>query len=88
MATGGNTSPAKSGATNDAAGDKPYRLTLFEVDRPPFAYTLKTAVKVAASPAPVLTLVSEKKNKLTNEADWFDKNGLSLAGRRPMNGPV
>lgn len=88
MATGGNTSPGKSGATNDGSGDKPYQLTLFEVTRPPFAYTHKTAVKVATSPAPVLTLISEKKNKLTNEADWFDKNGLSLAGRKPTNGPV
>ena len=88
VATGGDTSPGKSGATNDGLGDKPYNLALFEVARPPFAYTLKTAVKVAASPAPTLTQVSEKKNKLTNEADWFDKNGLSLAGRKPTNGPV
>lgn len=86
-APGGTSSTGASGTNSGPDEDKPYRLTLFEVDRPPFAYTLKTAVKVSASPAPTLTQVSEKKNKLANESEWFDKNGLSLAGRKPTNGP-
>lgn len=80
--------PTKSGTgTNEVAGDKPYRLTLFEIDRPPFAYELATPVKVNAGPAPTLTKASEKKNKTTDDAEWFDKNGLTLAGRKPTKGP-
>lgn len=78
----------KSGSgTNEAAGNEGYRLTRFEITRPPFAYTLKTPVKVAATSAPTLTKVSEKKNKVTDVREWIDANGLSLAGRKPRNGP-
>lgn len=72
---------------NEVGGDAGYRLTRFEIARPPFAYTLKTAIKVSATPAPTLTKVSEKKNKATDIKEWFDNNGLSLAGRKPRNGP-
>ncbi len=81
--------PAKSGSGSNqgAEDDRPYQLTNFELDRPPYAYTLKTAVKVEPSPAPILTKVSEKKNKISDMAAWFEQNGLSVAGRKPRNGP-
>lgn len=76
--------PSKTGSgATDVAGEKPYQLTLFEIERPPFAYTLKTPVKVTAGPAPTLTKVSETKNKITDDVDWFEKNKLSLPGRAP-----
>jgi hypothetical protein len=97
-APGATTSPAKtadpvptkavaSGAT-PVASEKPYRLTFFELDRPPFAYTLKTPVNVQATPAPTLKKVSEKKNKVTDTIEWFEKNGLRLAGRMPQKDPA
>jgi hypothetical protein len=80
--------PARSGSgSNEVAGGEPYRLTLFEIARPPFAYSLKTAVKVDAGPAPTLTKASEKKNKITDDVEWFEKNGLTLAGRMPTKTP-
>lgn len=87
--TGAGTTPSKTGSgSNEAAGEQGYRLTSFQIARPPFAYTLKTPVKVPASPAPTLTKVSEKKNKITDIPEWFEKNGLSLAGRKPRSGPT
>ena len=41
-----------------------------------------------ASPAPTLTKVSEKKNKITDDLEWFEKNGLQIAGRKPMKSPT
>jgi hypothetical protein len=87
----GKTDAAPTGKTgsgaNEVGGDEGYRLTRFEIARPPFAYTLKTAINVPATPAPTLAKVSEKKNKVTDTPEWFEKNGLSLAGRKPRNGP-
>jgi len=81
--------PAKGGSgSNEVAGDKPYQVSLIEIERPPFVYTLKTAVKVEAGPAPTLTKVSEKKSNITNALEWFQKNQLSLPGRMPLNGAL
>ncbi len=84
IATG---TPAKNGSP-DIIGDRPYQLTRFEIERPAFAYTLKDAIKVDASPAPTFTKVSEKKNKITDDLEWFEKNGLQIAGRKPMKSPT
>jgi len=84
---GGTPTKAGSSGATAAGGEEPYRLTLFELPRPPFAYTLKAPVKVQATPAPTLTKVSEKKNKITDIPEWFEKNGLRLAGRNPRKGP-
>jgi hypothetical protein len=81
--------PGKAGSDlTDTGGDKPYQLTRYEIERPPFAYTLKSAIPVDASPAPTFVKVSEKKNKITDDLEWFEKNGLKLAGRMPMKSPT
>lgn len=81
--------PTKNGADpNEIVGGKPYQLTRFEIERPPFAYVLKNAVKVDAGPAPILKKVSEKKNNITDDLEWFEKNGLQIAGRKPMKSPT
>jgi len=74
--------------STESDGDKPYQLTRFEIDRPPFAYSLKEAIKVDVSPAPTLTKVSQKKNKITDALEWFEKNGLQIAGHKPMKVPT
>ncbi len=75
---GGNTTTTASPPV-----DAPKKLERFVVARPAFAYTLKRAVTIDVGPAPKITKASEKKNKVTDDAAWFEKNGLKLAGRQP-----
>lgn len=45
---------------------------------PPASYTLAREASVPDPVVPKLVKASERKNEITDEAGWFDKNGLSL----------
>ncbi|MBK9263483.1 MAG: hypothetical protein IPM54_27215 [Polyangiaceae bacterium] len=80
--------PTSTGASQmQHAGNGAPVMSLIEVARPPFAYTLKQAVKVEAGDPPKITKTSEKKNAITDDIAWFEKNGLTLTGRMPRTGP-
>lgn len=78
---------ATSPATIPDADKSTPAAILIEVDRPPFAYTLKQSVRVDAAAAPKVVKASAKKNAITNDVEWYTKNGLRLAGRQPVDGP-
>src|SRR5262249_6464600 len=43
--------------------------------RPPFQYTLRTSARLGdAGPAPKLVKLSEQKNQITDEEEWFARN--------------
>jgi hypothetical protein len=48
------------------------------VAAPPWDYTLKRRIAVETGPAPTLKLVSEAKNAITDDADWFARHKVEL----------
>lgn len=48
------------------------------VAAPPWDYTLKKKIAVEAGPPPTLKLVSETKNAVTDDAEWFERNQVEL----------
>jgi outer membrane protein assembly factor BamB len=48
------------------------------VAAPPWDYTLRKKVAALAGPAPTLKLVSEAKNAITDDADWFARHQVEL----------
>jgi hypothetical protein len=63
---------AQKGASASLANVQPVR-----VERPPFQYTLRAQARLHdAGPTPKLVKVSEQKNKITDNADWYANNKL------------
>lgn len=61
-------------AGETSAADTPVRLP-----RPPFAYSFRGPGKAKPAPSRVrLVRVSERRNKITDQEQWFRTNGLSL----------
>ncbi|WP_437827420.1 hypothetical protein [Sorangium sp. So ce1153] len=54
---------------------------------PPFAQTLVRPAPAGSSAAPRLVKVTEQKNTITDEAEWFARNGLSLPVLQVPTGP-
>ncbi|KYF71113.1 hypothetical protein BE17_01035, partial [Sorangium cellulosum] len=54
---------------------------------PPFAQTLVRPAPAGSSAAPRLVKVTEQKNTITDEAEWFARNGLSLPVLQVPSGP-
>jgi hypothetical protein len=63
-------------------------ITPIRLARPPFGYALYRPVLGVEAEPPRLVKVAERRNEITDEAEWFNQNGLTLPALRVPNGVV
>ncbi|XXT15999.1 hypothetical protein WME94_37705 [Sorangium sp. So ce429] len=78
--------PAQAAAGHGAASALDSRSPV-KLAPPPFAQTLVRPAPAGSSAAPRLVKVTEQKNTITDEAEWFARNGLSLPVLQVPSGP-
>ncbi|WP_437670475.1 hypothetical protein [Sorangium sp. So ce131] len=70
--------PPAQAAADGAAGEALEAKTPVKLAPPPFVQTLVRPAPGGGAAAPRLVKVSEKKNAITDEAEWFTRNGVAL----------
>ena len=82
-------SQSKLARANTSAGDDVADVRITALEPLPLARTLVTEAAVPPDAAPLrLTLESQKKNLIVDDADWFKNNGLSHPNGRGNGEPL
>ncbi|MGK3986947.1 hypothetical protein WME99_28165 [Sorangium sp. So ce136] len=79
--------PAQVAAGDGAASAALDSRSPVKLAPPPFTQTLVRPAPAGSSAAPRLVKVTEQKNTITDEAEWFARNGLSLPVLQVPSGP-
>ncbi|MGK3992031.1 hypothetical protein [Sorangium sp. So ce1024] len=74
----GAAQPPQTVAGDGAAGIALDGMSPVKLAPPPFGQSLVRPAPAGSSAAPRLVKVAQQKNKITDEAAWFTRNGLSL----------
>lgn len=65
-------------AAQSQAGERFAGRTATALPAPPWGYTLRKPAPIEPGPAPRLVLAAERRNAITDDADWLERNNLAL----------